>query len=308
MGEAFLTRRGGGTDTSDTTLFSSAQLLQGVTGINNNGDIITGAISDCSEATLSTDTIALDNTNGKLFLSLPNNPTTGLADDLYAVTSGADVVTPYASLANAIGLTGDKLAYGKSVLGVTGTFSSDASAISNDIISGKTVYIKGASVTGVMPLIKKSITLANGESSYIDKGYHDGTEKVTGVSREFWSHGSLTFSPYDTSYADIINGDSLDEYIWDSVIVCGTYTYTCGTTVQSGRFYLHYPNEVQVTLKDSCYITIGHTGDGNMKPYVYVTNNNAVEINIAFEAYTLFIKGLNEVGNNSLHVVAGSLS
>lgn len=60
---------------------------------------------------------------------------------------------PYSAVANAIGLTGDKIVSGNTILGVAGTAqtgvdTSDATATAADILSGKTAYVNGVKLTG----------------------------------------------------------------------------------------------------------------------------------------------------------------
>ena len=52
-----------------------------------------------------------------------------------------------------LGLTADKIKSGVKILGIIGTFTSDANATSNDIVSGKTAYVKGQKVTGTISSI-----------------------------------------------------------------------------------------------------------------------------------------------------------
>ena len=54
----------------------------------------------------------------------------------------------YESLANAIGLVNNKLAVGQSVLGISGTYTSDATANANNLSSGTTAYVNGQKITG----------------------------------------------------------------------------------------------------------------------------------------------------------------
>lgn len=61
----------------------------------------------------------------------------------------------YGDVANAVGLTPEKLVKGNTILGVEGTAStgldtSDATATANDIISGKTAYVDGTKITGTL--------------------------------------------------------------------------------------------------------------------------------------------------------------
>lgn len=54
----------------------------------------------------------------------------------------------YNYIANVSSLTSDKLRKGATVLGVTGTFTSDANATANDIVANKTAYVNGSKITG----------------------------------------------------------------------------------------------------------------------------------------------------------------
>ena len=54
------------------------------------------------------------------------------------------------SVASAVGLTSAKLLKGQTVLGVSGTATSDANATASYIYSGKTAYVNGSKITGSM--------------------------------------------------------------------------------------------------------------------------------------------------------------
>lgn len=54
----------------------------------------------------------------------------------------------YAECAGDIGLTAAKLAKGQTVLGVAGTYTSDANATASQILKDKTAYVNGSKVTG----------------------------------------------------------------------------------------------------------------------------------------------------------------
>lgn len=63
----------------------------------------------------------------------------------------------YTSLKNALGLTADKIASGEKILDLIGTYkgldTSDATAIADDILEGKTAYINGEKVEGTLASI-----------------------------------------------------------------------------------------------------------------------------------------------------------
>lgn len=55
---------------------------------------------------------------------------------------------PYNLVANKLGITAGKIKKGETIAGVTGTYTSDATATASDIASGKTAYVNGNKLTG----------------------------------------------------------------------------------------------------------------------------------------------------------------
>ena len=114
-----------------------------------NGAKITGTLVDASvegAIIVTNPTTVRDDTGG------------GIAYDYTWTDSNAIVRTgnnfmmtaTYEQVANAIGLTADRLAPDGYVLGIYGTYTSDATATAADIVAGKTAYINGEKVTGTM--------------------------------------------------------------------------------------------------------------------------------------------------------------
>ena len=75
---------------------------------------------------------------------------------------------------------------GVEIFGVTGTFTSDANAAANQILSGKTAYVKGNKITGSMSnkagaTVTASTTTSDATYTYVTipaAGYYDTSSKV----------------------------------------------------------------------------------------------------------------------------------
>ena len=66
-------------------------------------------------------------------------------DDVYLSIPNSEIVT-------ATGLAANDLAVGVKHLGISGTYTSDATATASDIMTGKTAYVNGEKITGTMAL------------------------------------------------------------------------------------------------------------------------------------------------------------
>lgn len=170
-----------GTFTTDATATAS-QLQQGQTAYVN-GQKITGTVPELASGThqigtADTGSVSADSNNrvqGTLTWSGDN-----------IVRSGHQVITqlPYSDVANAVGLTGDKIKAGENVLSVSGTFTSDATATANDILVGETAYVNGQKLTGTyQPLDTSDATataadILEGKTAYINGQKVVGTMKI----------------------------------------------------------------------------------------------------------------------------------
>lgn len=66
------------------------------------------------------------------------------------ITGNTLFALPYNTVASNIGLTAAKIAKGQTILGIAGTYTSDATATAAQILSGKTAYVNGSKITGTM--------------------------------------------------------------------------------------------------------------------------------------------------------------
>lgn len=198
---------------------TAAELLSGKQLIDSVGNKVTGTMPNGSAKTPATTitknpTITVS-TNGKITATVSGTqsvtPTiatgyvaSGTAGTITVTgtttstltTAGATTITPgtanktavsaYRYTTGTVTVKGDanlvaaNIKTGTSIFGVTGTFTSDATATSAQILSGKTAYVKGAKVTGIMPNNGAvNQTIAPGASYTIPAGYHNGSGKVT---------------------------------------------------------------------------------------------------------------------------------
>lgn len=138
-----------GTYTTDANA-TAGDLAEGKTAYVN-GAKVTGTLRDASVegATIVTNPSTVrDDTDG------------GIAYDYTWTDSNAIVRTgntfmmtaTYEQVANAIGLTADRLSPGGYILDISGTYTSDATATAADIMAGETAYVNGVKVTGTMAI------------------------------------------------------------------------------------------------------------------------------------------------------------
>ena len=141
-----------GTFTSDADATGNDILLNKTAYVN--GQKVTGTLEIA-------DAISIDNsgnTDTNLMLmnvgDIPSVVVGADINDLYGVKEvvedgvGLEIIAPQSQFASVIGLTADKIKANTTILGISGTFTSDATAVANDIVSGKTAYVNGQKLTG----------------------------------------------------------------------------------------------------------------------------------------------------------------
>lgn len=137
---------GGGTDTSDATLASSDELMLGVTayskGVKYTGTYDIDDYLESINVTLSTSAQQIEATSPFLGMDVVNVPAVACAN-LTAGNVKAGVV---------MAITDSSMVMGQSIMSVTGTYTSDATAAAGDIVTGKSAYVNGSKINGSMAI------------------------------------------------------------------------------------------------------------------------------------------------------------
>ena len=139
----------GGIDTTDAN--ATADNIESGKTAYVNGAKITGTLSLLSGKVASDTTTATINTaKDGLTIELGKTTKSILAANsaLKSDISFTDINT--ALTAGGIGVNATDIAQGKTILGVAGTFTSDANAIAGNLVKDKTAYVNGVKVTGTM--------------------------------------------------------------------------------------------------------------------------------------------------------------
>ena len=181
-----------GIDTSDADA-TSDDICMGKTAYVN-GEKITGKVFEAGITTMSTSNVT--DTNYSVDVKSIMNQ-----DYLFRKNGSLTYSVSYKNMANAIGLTPEKLVEGNTVIGVSGIQkaldTSDADATSDDICMGKTAYVNGKKITG--KVFEAGIT----SMMTSDIEVNDSRINITKVMPQdylFRKNGSIT---YNVKHADM---------------------------------------------------------------------------------------------------------
>ena len=132
---------------SNNSNADSSNLEVGKTAYNSGGQIV-GTLAAPDSVTWENLTVTNDSTNSRLKYNITETHSKIIRPDTTLVAEAT-----YSTVANAIGLTADKIKNNETILGVTGTLNpgtdtADATAVAADIAKGKTAYNASGKITG----------------------------------------------------------------------------------------------------------------------------------------------------------------
>ena len=186
-----------GTDVSDTTA-TAADVLQ--------GKIFYGADGVSQKGTIVEHSSLFMNYSSWVPGQMPRVGFKPAANGYVTTDSLLMVLGP--NLANGIELTADKLLKGESVLHISGSATSDATATAADILSGKTAYVNGVKLTGTAVTgVDVSDTTATAADVVMGKEFYgaDGTKQTGEVYVMDGLAGRIT------NYGGTITGGSVTD-------------------------------------------------------------------------------------------------
>lgn len=188
------------------------------------------------------------------------------------------------SVAEAIGLTADQIIEGNTILGVEGTGitgidTSDATAIAEDILVGKTAYAKGEKITGSLAPVTNSKIIPSADLHAIIYGDGNNLQFVYQFPNKelFWENSYIVMTP---TGADILAQSAVtSDFIMKGYSVLGLWgTATADATATAE----------DITYGKSAYVD-GKKVEGALQTYYTLGNDMFDEISVGIHADTGYI-------------------
>lgn len=182
VGETILGVPGGykGIDTSDADATANDIAMNKTAYVN--GEKLEGTLFELETASIATDDVVDNGSWVNIKSVLPQ-------DYLFRKDSSITYNVAYKTLANAIGITPEKLITGNKVIGVSGNATSDADATAADILKDKTAYVNGEKIEGTYEPLDTSDANATAIDILKDKTAYVNGVKVVGTYEESGGDG-----------------------------------------------------------------------------------------------------------------------
>lgn len=142
-----------GVDTSDADATAN-DMVSGKTAYVN-GVKVTGNMQEEHSLNNGYDEIIVNNEDNRVYFKDILNS----SSNKHYINPNTEIMisAPFDILDSKLGITANKILSGNTIIGVEGIATSDANATANDIVDGKTAYIKGQKVTGTLPYNSQSV-------------------------------------------------------------------------------------------------------------------------------------------------------
>ena len=137
------------------------------------GNLITGTIPSKTGSSVAT---KVSQSNNKIYMVFPYGYYP--SGEHFSTANSSEIYADNSTVASAIGLQAAQIATGQTVLGVSGTYTNDATATASDISFGKTAYVKGELVTGTHENSLTYVATLDYVNNFISLSEHNLTGKT----------------------------------------------------------------------------------------------------------------------------------
>ena len=202
---------------------TSAQILSGYKAYSN-GKLVTGTMNNWGSEPQGRTCALWTAPDGitRLYTYVPGS------DEYAGGYIERSISIPLSNVANALSVTGSKVAVGQSIAGITGTYTSDATATANNLSSGTTAYVNGQKITG------------NGTdvNNAYNNGYNAGYNASASTSFQYlgtWTSTSFSIASVYGNYQSITKDDLIFE-----IVSIETSVHNDSWSHYNGSNYINY--------------------------------------------------------------------